>query len=36
MWRSLESVEFLGIDKIVDFTLLLANSSTAAKSKSDH
>ena len=31
IWRSLESVEFFDIDKIVDYTVLLTNSSTAAK-----
>ncbi len=30
VWRSLESVEFFDMDKVVDYTLLLANSSTAA------
>jgi len=31
IWRSLESVEFFNIDKVVDYTLLLANSSTVSK-----
>jgi predicted transcriptional regulator of viral defense system len=31
IWRSLESVEFFDIDKIIDYTLLLNNSTTAAK-----
>lgn len=31
IWRSLESVEFFDTDKVVDYTLLLDNASTAAK-----
>ncbi len=31
IWRSLESVEFFDLDKVVGYTLLLANSTTAAK-----
>ncbi len=31
IWRSLETVEFFDIDKIIDYTLLLNNSTTAAK-----
>ncbi|MFH1113775.1 MAG: transcriptional regulator [Pseudomonadota bacterium] len=31
IWRSLESVEFFDMDKILDYTLILDNSSTAAK-----
>ena len=31
IWRSLESVEFFDMDKVVDYTFLLGNSSTAAK-----
>ena len=31
IWRSLESVEFFDMDKVLDYTLLLENSSTAAK-----
>ena len=31
IWRSLESVEFFDIDKIVEYALLLANATTVAK-----
>jgi len=31
IWRSLESVEFFDMDKVVDYTFLLENASTAAK-----
>ncbi len=31
IWRSLESVEFFDIDKIVEYALLLENATTAAK-----
>lgn len=31
IWRSLESVEFFDLDKVVEYTLLLENSTTAAK-----
>jgi len=31
IWRSLESVEFFDMDKVLDYTLLLDNASTAAK-----
>lgn len=31
IWRSLESVEFFDLDKIVDYTLLIGNATTAAK-----
>ena len=31
IWRSLESVEFFDLDKVLAYTLLLENSSTAAK-----
>lgn len=31
IWRSLESVEFFNVDKMLDYILLLENSSTAAK-----
>lgn len=31
IWRSLESVEFFDLDKVVDYTLLLENVTTAAK-----
>ena len=31
IWRSLESVEFFDIDKIIEYTLLLENATTAAK-----
>ena len=31
IWRSLESVEFFNVDRVLDYTLLLENSSTAAK-----
>ena len=31
IWRSLESVEFFDIDKIVEYLLLLKNATTAAK-----
>jgi predicted transcriptional regulator of viral defense system len=31
IWRSLESVEFFDMDRVVDYALLLENSSTAAK-----
>ncbi len=30
IWRSLESVEFFDMDKVVDYTLLLGNATTAA------
>lgn len=31
IWRSLESVEFFDMDKVVDYTVILESSSTAAK-----
>lgn len=31
IWRSLETVEFFDIEKVIDYTLLLDNSTTAAK-----
>lgn len=31
IWRSMEGVEFFNMDKVVDYALLLENSSTAAK-----
>jgi predicted transcriptional regulator of viral defense system len=31
IWRSLESVEFFDLDKVVEYTLLLANATTGAK-----
>lgn len=31
IWRSLESVEFFDLDRVVEYTLLLDNSTTAAK-----
>jgi len=31
IWRSLESVEFFDMEKVLDYTLLLDNASTAAK-----
>jgi predicted transcriptional regulator of viral defense system len=31
IWRSLESVEFFDLDKVVEYTLLLGNATTAAK-----
>ncbi|MEA3547147.1 MAG: transcriptional regulator [Thermodesulfobacteriota bacterium] len=31
IWRSLESVEFFDLDKMVEYTLLLKNATTAAK-----
>ena len=31
IWRSLESVEFLDLDKVVEYTLLLGNATTVAK-----
>ena len=31
IWRSLESVEFFDLEKIVEYTLLLENATTAAK-----
>jgi predicted transcriptional regulator of viral defense system len=31
IWRSLESVEFFDLDKVVEYALLLENSTTAAK-----
>lgn len=31
VWRSLESVEFFDLDKVVEYALLLANATTAAK-----
>jgi len=31
IWRSLESVEFFDIDKVVEYTLLLENATTAGK-----
>lgn len=31
IWRSLESVEFFDLDKVVDYALLLENSTTVAK-----
>jgi predicted transcriptional regulator of viral defense system len=31
IWRSLESVEFFDIDKVIEYTLLLDNATTAAK-----
>lgn len=31
IWRSLESIEFFNIDKVIDYTLLLNNATTAAK-----
>jgi predicted transcriptional regulator of viral defense system len=31
IWRSLESVEFFNLDKVVEYALLLKNSTTAAK-----
>jgi len=31
IWRSMEGVEFFDVDKVVDYALLLENSSTAAK-----
>jgi predicted transcriptional regulator of viral defense system len=31
IWRSLESVEFFDLDKVVEYTLLLQNATTAAK-----
>jgi len=31
IWRSLESVEFFGLEQVVEFTRLLENATTAAK-----
>lgn len=31
IWRSLESVEFLDLDKVVEYTILLGNATTVAK-----
>ena len=31
IWRSLESVEFFDLDKVVEYALLLGNATTAAK-----
>ena len=31
IWRSLESVEFFDLDKIVEYVLLLGNATTASK-----
>lgn len=31
IWRSLETIEFFDLDKVVEYTLLLENSTTAAK-----
>ena len=31
IWRSLESVEYFHIDKVVEYTLLMDNATTAAK-----
>ena len=31
VWRSLESVEFFDLDKVVEYTLLLENATTASK-----
>lgn len=31
IWRSLESVEFFDLDKVIEYTLLLKNATTAAK-----
>jgi predicted transcriptional regulator of viral defense system len=31
IWRSLESIEFFDLDRVVEYTLLLDNSTTAAK-----
>ena len=31
IWRSLESVEFFDIEKVVEYALILANATTAAK-----
>jgi predicted transcriptional regulator of viral defense system len=31
IWRSLESVEFFDLDKVVEYVLLLENATTAAK-----
>lgn len=31
IWRSLESVEFLDLDKVVEYALLLVNATTGAK-----
>jgi predicted transcriptional regulator of viral defense system len=31
IWRSLESVEFFNLDKVVEYVLLLENATTAAK-----
>ena len=31
VWRSLESVEFFDLDKVVEYTLLLDNATTASK-----
>ncbi len=31
IWRSLESIEFFDLDKVVEYTLLLENATTAAK-----
>jgi len=31
IWRSLESIEFFDIDKVIEYTLLLGNATTAAK-----
>lgn len=31
IWRSLESIEFFDIEKVIDYTLLLNNATTAAK-----
>jgi predicted transcriptional regulator of viral defense system len=31
IWRSLESVEFFDLDKVVEYALLLENATTAAK-----
>ena len=31
IWRSLESVEFFDLDKVVEYALLLSNSTTVAK-----
>jgi predicted transcriptional regulator of viral defense system len=31
IWRSLESVEYFNLDKVVEYTLLLKNATTAAR-----
>jgi predicted transcriptional regulator of viral defense system len=31
LWRSLDSVEFFNLDRVVEYTLLLGNATTAAK-----